>query len=198
MLITNTKYIASETPIIGFVARSGTGKTTLLCKLLPLLKQRGYRVALIKHSHHRFDIDRPGKDSHRLREAGADQVLLASPHRWALMVENQIDTDEPSLQYLLEQMDHSQLDLILVEGFKNESIPKIELNRATADRNVSHHDFAYHSDNTILAIATDTPLASKQSITQLDINDPATIADYINNTILKNEQPTKKAPDDIA
>jgi len=174
-----TKHLRSTTPIIGFVARSGTGKTTLLCKILPLLKQRAYRVALIKHSHHKFDIDRPGKDSYQLREAGADQVLLASSVRWALMVENQTITDPPSLQYLLDQLDHAKLDLILVEGFKNEPFPKIELYRAALN-----NGFFYPEDANIIAIATDTTLDSAPSIHQLNINDPVAVVDYIDDTII--------------
>jgi len=175
------KTIRSETPIVGFVARSGTGKTTLLCKILPLLKQRGLNIALIKHSHHKFDIDRPGKDSYQLREAGADQVLLASSRRWALMVEHQSVEDPPSLQYLLDQLDHSQLDLILVEGFKNESFHKIELHRSALDKN-----FFFPEDDNITAIATDTSLDAGYSITQLDINSPLAVVDYLSNTVINS------------
>jgi molybdopterin-guanine dinucleotide biosynthesis protein MobB len=116
--------------ILGFIANSGTGKTSLLLKLIPLLKAKGLKVAIIKHSHHNFDIDHPGKDSYRLRHAGADQMLIASRRRWALMVElEDQNLEEPNLEQLISKLDQENLDLILVEGFKHEAIPKIEVHR---------------------------------------------------------------------
>ena len=106
--------IKSKIPIIGFSAYSGTGKTTLLTSIIPILKQRSYRVGMIKHAHHQFDIDHPGKDSYELRKAGADQMLIASSNRWALMVENSNSESKPSLQKLIEQLDSSSIDIILV------------------------------------------------------------------------------------
>lgn len=125
--------LKSTVPVIGFCAYSGTGKTTLLIKLLPILKSRGVRVGVIKHTHHRFELDRPGKDSYELRKAGAAEMLVASGRRWALMVETGDDGD-PVLQDMVNRMDQSVLDLIIVEGFKHEAFPKIELHRPELGR----------------------------------------------------------------
>ncbi|MGB0843339.1 MAG: molybdopterin-guanine dinucleotide biosynthesis protein B [Alphaproteobacteria bacterium] len=111
--------------IIGFAGYSGAGKTTLLVKLIPLLKANGLSVATLKHAHHRFDVDKPGKDSFQHRQAGAQQVLVASSQRWALMTEN--GHQEPSLNFLLNQL--SPVDLVLIEGFKTEPHPKFEVCR---------------------------------------------------------------------
>ena len=115
-------------PVVGLAAASGTGKTTLLLKVIPLLKSRGVRVALIKRAHHTFDTDKPGKDSYELRKAGASQVLVGSDHRWALVVENDLPK-EPTLTDLLEKLHPDALDLVIVEGFKFAPIPKIEIHR---------------------------------------------------------------------
>ncbi|MFL6712642.1 MAG: molybdopterin-guanine dinucleotide biosynthesis protein B, partial [Sulfurifustis sp.] len=117
--------VTPRPPILGIAAYSGTGKTTLLRKILPQLRGRGLRVAVVKHAHHSFDTDVPGKDSYELRKAGAVQMLVASRHRWALITETG-DANEPRLDELLGQLDQSNLDLILVEGFKAEAFPKIE------------------------------------------------------------------------
>src|SRR3990172_697023 len=112
--------------MIGFAAWSGTGKTTLLKKLLPLLRKRGLRVGVVKHAHHDFDIDVPGKDSYELRKAGATHVLVGSRKRWALVVEAGLEED-PSLATLLSHLATDDIDLILVEGLKPERIPNIHL-----------------------------------------------------------------------
>lgn len=106
-------------PLLGIAAYSGTGKTTLLKQLIPLLRQREIRVGLIKHTHHDMDVDTPGKDSYELRKAGADQTLVASDRRWALMTETpeQLPLD---LHYLASRFDSDKVDVILVEGFKHE------------------------------------------------------------------------------
>jgi molybdopterin-guanine dinucleotide biosynthesis protein B len=163
--------VVSDTPVVGFVAYSGTGKTTLLEQVIPLLSQGGVRLAIIKHAHHEFDIDQPGKDSYRLRKAGAQQMLIASSKRWALMYEN-LREQEPSLQHCIEQLDHSQLDLILVEGFKHEAYAKIELHRPSLGK-----EFIYPGDENVVAIASDEALDTH--LITLDINDPAAIANYI-------------------
>lgn len=103
-------------PLLAFAAWSGTGKTTLLKKLIPALCARGIRPGLIKHTHHDMDVDKPGKDSYELRKAGAAQTIVASQQRWALMTETP-DEEELDLQFLASRMDTSKLDLILVEGF---------------------------------------------------------------------------------
>jgi len=121
--------IASPCPLLGFAAFSGTGKTSLLEKLIPELRAAGVRPALIKHSHHCFDVDQKGKDSYRLRKAGADQVLLASDVRLALMIEK-VDQKQTELANLIPYIDTQVCDLILVEGFRDQPFPKIELHRS--------------------------------------------------------------------
>jgi molybdopterin-guanine dinucleotide biosynthesis protein B len=163
----------AHVPILGFVAASGTGKTTLLTQLIPLLIQRGWRVGLIKHSHHNFEIDQPGKDSFRLRKAGAQQVMLVSAHRRALITEF-IPAHEPRLDEQLAAFAQSELDLILVEGFKNEPVPKIELHRA-----ILAQPLLYLEDKTIIAVASDVALSLPDSVIGLDLNAPALIAEFI-------------------
>ncbi|MGR9085766.1 MAG: molybdopterin-guanine dinucleotide biosynthesis protein B [Gammaproteobacteria bacterium] len=165
-------------PVLGFAAASGTGKTTLLTKLIPIFRQQGLRIGLIKHSHHSFEIDHPGKDSFRLREAGASQVLLVSRKRRAIITE--FDTqDEPKLDDQLEHIEQAGLDLILVEGFKAESFPKIELHRTELDR-----PLLYPHDESIIALASDRPLGIPERLVQLDINAPGTIAEFVLNRFL--------------
>ena len=165
-------------PLIGFVAFSGTGKTTLLTQLIPLLKARGMRPAVIKHTHHQFDIDTPGKDSYELRQAGAEQVMVASRRRWALMVETPQQTSDPQLEPLLLHLDSAALDLVLVEGFKHASIPKIELHRPSL-----HHPLLYPEDSNIIAIASDAKLPVKPPLPVLDLNNPVEIVDFIQTFI---------------
>ncbi|MEO5702707.1 MAG: molybdopterin-guanine dinucleotide biosynthesis protein MobB [Gammaproteobacteria bacterium] len=160
-------------PLLGFAAYSGIGKTTLLTKLLPLFKTRGLRIGVIKHAHHNFDIDYPGKDSYELRKAGAVQMLVASDQRWALMVESE-QPKEPCLDELLAHLDHSKLDLILVEGFKHEAFAKIELHRSALG-----HPLLFPDDAAIVAIATDSDLCCEANITRLDINNEKAIFDFI-------------------
>ena len=167
-----------DCPLLGFVAYSGTGKTTLLKKLIPMLVEINIRIGIIKHAHHEFDIDVPGKDSYELRKAGADQVLVASSQRWALMVETS-GLDEARLDDLVKQLDRSKLDLILVEGFKNVHYPKIECHRPSQG-----HELMCLEDKSIIAIATDQPLSKQLSIPQLDLNKPEEIVKFIQDEIL--------------
>ena len=161
-------------PVLGFAAFSGTGKTTLLTQLVPILKDNGLRLGLIKHAHHNFDVDQPGKDSYMLRHAGAERVLIGSRRRWALMVETP-DQDEPCLQDLLAQFPTDDLDLILVEGFKHDRFPKIELHRSALGKPLLHP-----GDESIIACATDTPEnLPATTCPQLDINRPDEIARFI-------------------
>ncbi len=160
-------------PLLGFAAFSGTGKTSLLKKLIPLLKARGLRVGLIKHSHHAFEIDYPGKDSHELRLAGANPVMLSSSHRRAIITEHLVPR-EPTLDGELAQFDPSGLDLILVEGFKRERFPKIELHRPILGK-----PLLFPEDPSIIAIATDADPAVEPWIPKLDINDPERILHFI-------------------
>lgn len=160
-------------PVLGFVAYSGTGKTTLLTSVIPLLRQRGVRVALIKHAHHQFDIDTPGKDSYRLREAGAEHVMIASRGRWVWMAETP-GQDEACLETMLEHLGEVDVDLILIEGFKHEHYPKIELHRLEL-----HNPRLYPNDPDIVAVACDGPIEPPTRLPLLDINDPSAIADFI-------------------
>ena len=159
-------------PVLGFAAFSGTGKTTLLKQLIPLLADRGIRLGVIKHAHHNFDIDKPGKDSFELRKAGARQMLVASSRRWALMTETG-DHDEPQLDYLLGRLDPDGIDLVLVEGFKRVPFPRIELHRPSLNYPLLHPD-----DPSIIAVASDTPLDTG-GLTWLDLNDVGAIAAFV-------------------
>ena len=165
--------ISCDVPILGFCAYSGTGKTTLLLRLIPLLKGRGLHLALLKHAHHSFDIDEPGKDSHKLRKAGADQVLIASRQRMAMIKEWPASSREPGLGDLLPCLDTRGLDFILVEGFKHEPIPKIELYRPAL-----HHPMIHADDPYVIALATDAPFTPARSLPLLDLNDPESILGF--------------------
>ncbi len=166
-------------PVLGFAAASGTGKTTLLIKLLPLFRAQGLRVAVIKHTHHDFEVDRPGKDSYELRKAGAQEMLIASGQRWALMADRDWGGDPP-LQALLERLDHTSLDLVLVEGFKHEPVPKIELIRPSLGR-----EPLYPHDPDIVAVATDGVLSVDTELPVLDLNDAHAIAEFVIATFLR-------------
>lgn len=168
-------------PVLGFAAASGTGKTTLLEQLIPMLRQRGLKVGLIKHSHHSFDIDHPGKDSFRLRAAGASPVMLISRKRRAIITEFAAQ-DEPRLDDQLKAFDQTGLDLILVEGFKSEPIPKIELHREALNR-----PMLYPEDPHIFAVASDSPLALPGRLVRLDINQPRLIAEFVLNWIASRQ-----------
>ena len=163
----------AEKPVVGFAAYSGAGKTTLLTKLLPLLTARGIRVGMIKHAHHSFDIDRPGKDSYELRQAGARQMLVASARREALIIDK-AETSEPDLEQLIARLDQDILDLILVEGFKNVPFPKIEVFRATVGKPAIYPD-----DDSVIAIATDGVLPIHSDLPVLDINSPESVAVFV-------------------
>jgi molybdopterin-guanine dinucleotide biosynthesis protein B len=155
--------------IFGFAGYSGSGKTTLIERLIPLFTARGLTVSLIKHAHHTFDIDQPGKDSHRHRHAGCSEVLITSSRRWALMHELR-GAPEPALA---DQVKHlSPCDLLLVEGYKRERIPKLEVYRAAVGEPLIHP----HDEN-IVAIATDAPLAT--DLPRFDLDTPEPIADFV-------------------
>lgn len=157
--------------IIGFSAYSGTGKTTLIEKLIPLLIADGINIALIKHSHHDIETDKPGKDSYRLRKAGASQVVLASPYRTIIFKEKSQQT-EPNLTEQLNCLDLNNLDLVLVEGFRDEKFTKIELHRPSLGK-----PLLYPHDPSIIAIAVDEPLSAPLPI--LNINDIEQIKAFV-------------------
>jgi len=158
-------------PVLGFAAYSGSGRTTLLSELLPILVLANLRIGVIKHSHHDFEIDQPGKDSYRLRKAGARQMLIASPYRTALISE-QPAVQEPELGDLLTRLDRDHLDLVLVEGFRHIAFPKIEVHRAATGKPLLHRE-----DESIIAIASDTNIDT--TLPRLDLNRPRDIADFI-------------------
>ncbi len=153
--------------VMGFAGWSGAGKTTVLSRLIPNLIARGLRVSTIKHAHHRFEIDLPGKDSWRHREAGASEVLVSSSRRVALMRELR-DQPEPSVEELLAML--SPVDLVLIEGFKSHPHPKIEIHRHGHDR-----PFLWPDDPSIIAVATDIAISDARP-TVLHIDDIDAIA----------------------
>jgi molybdopterin-guanine dinucleotide biosynthesis protein B len=146
--------------VIGLSGWSGAGKTTLLSRVIPLLRGQGLRVSVIKHAHHDFDVDVPGKDSWVHRQAGATEVLVSSDRRWALMHELR-GADEPRLPELLMKM--SRVDLVVIEGFKREPHRKIEVHRAANDKPLLFPD-----DPDIVGIATDAALETNLPIVHLD------------------------------
>ena len=160
------------TPLLAIAAWSGTGKTTLLKRLIPELCVRGLRPGLIKHTHHDMDVDKPGKDSYELRKAGAAQTIVASEQRWALMTETP-ETPELDLTWLVSRMDASKLDLVLVEGFKHEAVPKILLFRQNSGHRVEELIIDEHT----IAVASDVSIAT--SLPLLDLNDVPQIATFI-------------------
>ena len=146
--------------VIGIAGWSGAGKTTLLTRVIPCLTARGLRVSTIEHAHHEFDIDQPGKDSHTHRQAGATEVLVSSANRFALMHELR-GNREWTLDALLEKL--SPVDLVLVEGFKTQAHPKLEVFRAVVKKPPLHPQ-----DENIVAIASDRPLEAKVPVVSLD------------------------------
>ncbi len=155
--------------VIGIAGWSGAGKTTLLTRVIPLLTARGLRVSTVKHAHHAFDIDQPGKDSHTHRAAGATEVLVSSAHRFALMHELR-GQREWTLDALLEKL--SPVDFVLVEGFKTQAHPKLEVFRAAVKKPPLHPD-----DDNIVAIASDQPLDATVPVVSLD--DTEAVADIL-------------------
>lgn len=178
----------TKIPLLGFCAYgSGIGKTTLLTQLIPILSQHGLRISVIKHAHHSFDIDHPGKDSFRLRAAGTVQMLLGSRQRWALMTELARTRDaekEPGLAQLLPYIDTTLADLILVEGFKHEAIPKIEIHRPALNK-----PLLAVTDRHVIAVASDGAVSTTLPV--LDLNNPTEIAEFILRW-LQTEQPDIK------
>jgi molybdopterin-guanine dinucleotide biosynthesis protein B len=156
--------------IIGLAGWSGSGKTTLLAKLIPVLNARGLKVSTIKHAHHNFDLDKPGKDSYVHREAGATEVFISSARRWAQLHEL-ADEEELHLRDIIGRM--SPVDLVIVEGFKRETHPKIEIYRAAVGKPLLQPD-----DDWIVAIASDAPVPQAK-VPVLDLDDIETIADAL-------------------
>ena len=155
--------------IFGIAGYSGAGKTTLIEKLIPVFTARGLSVSLIKHAHHRFDVDQPGKDSYRHRHAGCSEVLVTSSRRWALMHELR-GAAEPTMQELIHHI--SPCDLLLIEGFKREPVPKMEIHRSTVGE-----PWLFPHDPHIVAVASDQ--GAETTLPQFDVNDVAAIAGFI-------------------
>ena len=163
--------------VVSFTAKSGTGKTTLMEKVIVLLKERGYRVGAIKHDSHRFDIDYPGKDSHRFTAAGADTMLIASPEKLALV---KMHDTPPTVEELLATH-FADMDIVLTEGFKKSTLPKIELHRyERGDTLLCRGEW---NDPGLLAVASDVPL--ELDVPLLDINNAGMVADFIEEKLLK-------------
>jgi len=160
--------------VVGFAGYSGSGKTTLVERLIPVLRLQGLRVSVVKHAHHRFDIDHPGKDTYRHREAGAFEVVIASNRRLALLREFEQET-QLSVHQLLAEL-YEDVDWVLVEGFKDSDLQKIEVWRASANQPARYPD-----DDFIVALATDSPQALPQPTLRpvLDLNDPEAVAQWL-------------------
>jgi len=162
-------------PAVGFVGASGSGKTTLITAVLSALTSAGLRVAVLKHAHHGFEMDRPGKDSYRVREAGASQVLIASRHRWALLTELGDDLEEPPFHDLLGCFDRDRLDAVLVEGFARECYPKIEVYRPA----LGEPPRCWPADPSVIAVATDADLTVPPPVRRLDVNAPLDVSAFL-------------------
>ena len=155
--------------VFGFAGYSGSGKTTLIERLIPLFTGQGLRVALVKHAHHTFDVDQPGKDSYRHRHAGCTEVLVTSSRRWVIMHELR-GAPEPGLGEHLEHL--TPCDLVLVEGYKREAIPKLEVYRASVGEPLLHPH-----DQHIVAIASDVRVQT--ALPQFDLDDAPAIRDFV-------------------
>jgi molybdopterin-guanine dinucleotide biosynthesis protein B len=156
--------------VLGLAGWSGAGKTTLMVRLIPELVSRGLKVSTMKHAHHAFDVDKPGKDSHRHREAGATEVLVSSEHRWALMHEHRGER-EPSSIELMRHM--TPVDLLLIEGFKRDPHDKLEIYRPALGKPLLSTD-----DPSFVAVLSDAPVPETR-LPVINLNDIAAIADFI-------------------
>lgn len=160
--------------VVGFAGFSGSGKTTLVERMIPALRLKGRRVSVVKHAHHRFDIDHEGKDTYRHREAGAFEVVVASDRRLALMREFEV-ARQPTVHHLLAEL-YEGVDWVLVEGFKDSDLQKIEIWRAATGKPAR-----YVEDDFITAIATDSPdqLPVSTQLPVLDLNNPEAVVDWL-------------------
>ncbi len=166
-------FLYRGVPVIGFASFSGGGKTHLMRQLIPRLSTRGIRTAIVKHAHHDFDIDYPGKDSYELRKAGANQVLVGSNQRWAMIVEK-AKSSEPLLVDFLKRLLTVDIELVLVEGFRDGDFPKIEIHRNKLGRNLF-----YPNDEFIIAIISDNVAMHENRLPTFDIDDVDSITDFL-------------------
>ena len=175
--------VATDFPVLGVAAWSGTGKTTLLEALLPALRERGLRVGVIKHAHHTFEVDKPGKDSYQLRKAGASPMLVASHQRYALMQETP-GQQEPDLNHLLTLMAPHSPDLVIVEGFKAWPLPKLVIYR----QEVGDPDILEGTWVCAAALKRSDTRPLAESVARLDIDDVLGIAEWIHGFMQRQEQ----------
>jgi len=187
----DNKLLSFKKPVLGFAAYSGTGKTSLLVKLLPLMKLQGLRVAMIKQTHHDFEIDKPGKDSYELRKAGADQVMLSSGKRCALITEY-AEPGEPDLLALINRLDLENIDLVMVEGFKHLPFAKIELHRPVMGKRL-----LFPGDSSVIAVASDNPLDTGE-LPLLNINESEEVAGFINRWLDKQSSDVDKIANEVS
>jgi molybdopterin-guanine dinucleotide biosynthesis protein B len=174
-------------PAVGFVGPSGSGKTTLIERVVPILAARGLRVGVLKHAQRDFDVDRPGKDSYRMREAGASEVLVASQRRWALLAEESEPEAEPRLARILARFTPGEVDLVLVEGFAHEAYPKIEVYRPSWGQPPK----CWPGDPGLVAVATDADIGPSR-VPCLNLNDAEEVAGFV----LRLLEGTDSAPRD--
>ena len=161
-------------PVLGFSAWSGTGKTTLLRQVIPRLRARGLLVSVVKHAHHHFDLDFPGKDSYELRKSGADQTVVCTSTRMAVITEFSDPAEEPDMWEIIRMLNPHRADLVLVEGYKEVRFPKIELHRAALGKPWLHPE-----DDSIIAVACDDQPPENTGLPILNINDIESIAAFI-------------------
>ena len=164
----------AKIPVFGFVGYSGSGKTTLLEQIIMRFSKLNWQVGVIKHAHHNFDIDYPGKDSYVLRKAGAHQTIIASHQRWALIEESTHKNSDPDLNTLIDRLNQSQLDILFVEGFKHSQFNKIEVFRQELG-----HDYLFPTDPGIIAIASNSALIPDCPIDLVDINNIDQVVSFI-------------------
>jgi molybdopterin-guanine dinucleotide biosynthesis protein MobB len=176
-IMTDTNFSDVPSRVVSFVAKSGTGKTTMLEKVIAELKSRGYRVGVIKHDAHRFNIDHPGKDSYRLTAAGADTMLIASSEKLALVKRHD---SSPHVEELIAHY-MKDMDVILTEGFKKSRLPKIEVHRS--ERSPTLICRGDEHDPCLIAVASDVKL--KLDVPVLDINNPSEVADFVVERIIR-------------
>jgi len=167
-------------PVLSIVGKSDSGKTTIIEKLIPELKRRGYRIGVVKHAHHGFEVDRKGKDSYRHRKAGADAVMIASPGRIAMIK----DSPGESLDHLIPYFE--DVDLLITEGFKQDRAPKIEIFRSQC-----HQRPACLNDDTLIAMVSDTPFDLE--LPRFGPDDIEAIAEFVVSVFLSNRKPSGKA-----
>ena len=172
-------------PAFAIVGSSGSGKTTLIERVLPFLLAYGYRVGVVKHAHQGFEIDHPGKDSYRVRRAGAAQVLVASNRQWALIGDEPAGAVDPQLGSLLARFTPGDIDLVLAEGFSHEAVPKIEVFRPAHGRPPR----CWPLDRDVVAVASDAELVVERPVVRLDLNRPESVAEFIAGSASSSRRP---------